>query len=136
MSEKATKLTAFLKKNKIQQDNFELKLESFEQPIELRIITSKENDQLQKQSMKKVREGRKTRREFDGFEYNKKLAMASLVVPDLTNTELQESYGVMGETELYDAMFNYAEQSLIALEIQERAGLNQDINDDIDEAGN
>lgn len=131
-----SKLTAFLKKNKKTKDTFELKLDSFDEPIQLRIISGGENEAIQKKCMRTVKIGRKAEKQFDNIEYQKLLAINSITYPPLDSTELQESYGVIGARDLYDSMFNFAEQSHIVLKISDESGLDQDINDERDEAKN
>ena len=108
-----SKLTAFFKQNKKEATTFDIHLESFEEPITLKVISGAENKRIKKESMVERKQGRQTKKEMDGSAYNEKLAIASIVNPPLSNTEIQESYGVMGEAELYNEMFNWAEQTLI-----------------------
>lgn len=131
-----SKLSAFFKQNKTQVTAFEVNLESFEQPIELRIISGEENKKLQNESMVERQYGRNKRREMDGAMYNENLAMASITMPDLTDAELQDTYGASGPRELYNLMFNWAEQTLLIEAILEKSGFNQDINKKIDKAKN
>lgn len=131
-----SKLTSFFKQNKKSVETFDLKLESFDEPITLRIISGKENENLQREATKTVRHGRKAQKEFDNITYARELAITSIVNPDLNNTELQESYGVVGASELYNAMFNWAEQTLITQEITEKSGLDQDPQAKADEVKN
>lgn len=131
-----SKLTAFFKQNKKEATTFDIYLESFEEPITLKVISGAENKRIQKESMVERKQGRQTKKEMDGSAYNEKLAIASIVNPPLSNTEIQESYGVMGEAELYNEMFNWAEQTLIVEAILEESGFNQDINEKIAKAKN
>ena len=131
-----SKLTAFLKKNRRTDETFELKIDKFDAPLEFRIVSGAVNDQLQKQCMKTVRVGRKTRKEFDSLDYQKRLAVESMTFPPLTDDSLQKDYGVIGARDLYDAMFNFGEQTLILETIMDKSGLDQDINDEIDESKN
>lgn len=131
-----SKITAFLKQNKKQESTHELTLESFDAPIIIRIISGKENKRIQKNSMVDVKQGRQTRKQLDAPTYNEKLAIASIVSPPLTDKELQDSYGAMGESDLYNEMFNFAEQNLISEFIMEISGFNQDINAKTEEAEN
>lgn len=131
-----SKLTAFFKQNKKEATTFDIYLESFEEPITLKVISGADNKRIQKESMVERKQGRQTKKEMDGAAYNEKLAIASIVNPPLSNTEIQESYGVMGEAELYNEMFNWAEQTLIVEAILEESGFNQDINEKIAKAKN
>ena len=125
-----------IKQNKQEATPFDIYLESFEEPITLKVISGAENKRIQKESMVERKQGRQTKKEMDGSAYNEKLAIASIVNPPLSNTEIQESYGVMGEAELYNEMFNWAEQTLIVEAILEESGFNQDINEKIAKAKN
>ena len=131
-----SKLTAFFKQNKTEATTFDIHLESFAEPITLKVISGSDNKRIQKESMVERKQGRQTKKEMDGAAYNEKLAIASIVNPPLSNVEIQESYGVMGEAELYNEMFNWAEQTLIVEAILEESGFNQDINEKIKQAKN
>lgn len=132
----ASKLSAFLKQNKKAVEEFDFKLDSFDEPIRMRIISGRENEQIQKRSMVTIKRGRRTTQELDSNAYTRNLVIKSIVVPDLENIELQESYGVAGATELYHEMFNFAEQTLLAEKIMVESGLDQTIEDDVEEAKN
>ena len=99
-----------------------------------RIISGKEHEVLQKECMKTVKIGRRQETQLDAVEYNRRLTLNSIVFPDLTDTALQESYGVTGATDLYNTMFNWAEQNLLMEAITDKSGLNEDINDLVDQA--
>ena len=96
-----TSIKSFLKKNKKKTENIKLKLESFDEHIELRIISGREYDAIQDKCYVN-KPGRKGRQErvLDMSKFNNLLCSASVVVPDLQNAELQESYGVRGEQEI------------------------------------
>ena len=106
-------IKSFLKKNKKQTENIKLKLDSFDET------------------------GRKGRQErvLDSSKYNNLLCSSSVVVPDLQNAELQASYGVVGEQDLYGEMFNFADHLKILGAITKASGL-EDFEDLVDEAKN
>ena len=131
-----SKLEAFLKKNKRTQEEFEVNLQSFDEPVKMRIVSGEEYQDIQKSSFITVRKGRKTEKELDPMKFNRQLVMASIAYPPLTNTELQQAYDATGETELYNKMFNWAEQSLLLEALMEQSGFDQDINDEVEEAKN
>jgi len=58
------------------------------------------------------------------------------VHPDLGDAELQESYGVRGADSLYSVMFSLGEANRILGKVTELSGLDEDINEEIEEAKN
>ena len=50
-----SKLTAFFKQNKKEATTFDIHLESFEEPITLKVISGAENKRIQKESMVKFK---------------------------------------------------------------------------------
>lgn len=131
-----SKLSAFFKQNKKQEVAHLVKLDSFDTDIRLRIISGAENKRIQKESMTERTVKRRVTKEMDATLYNEKLAIASIEFPNLNDKDLQESYGAHGASELYNAMFNWAEQALIVEAILDISGFNQDINAKINEAKN
>lgn len=129
-------IKSFLKKNKKNSENIKLKLDSFDEEIELRIITGREYDRIQDKCYVN-RSGLKGRQEpkLDMAKFNNLLCSASMVVPDLQDAELQASYGVVGEQDLYGEMFTFAEHLKILNAITSTSGFN-DFNELVDEAKN
>lgn len=129
-------IKSFLKQNKKHSENIKLKLDSFEEEIELRIITGREYDRIQDKCYVN-RAGLKGRQEpkLDMAKFNNLLCSASMVVPDLQDAELQASYGVVGEQDLYGEMFTFAEHLKILNAITSTSGFN-DFNELVDEAKN
>lgn len=132
----SSKLQAFFKKNKRGQENVKFKLPNFDEELEIRVISSKEMETINNLATK-MKTGKKGRQEptFDATTYNRELCIASLVVPNLHDAELQASYGCMGASELFGEMFNWGEQSVILEKIAEAANIDN-INDLVDEAKN
>ena len=133
-----SKFQAFMKQNKKGAETVKFKLPNFgDAEFELRILTGEENETIQQKAMRN-RAGKSGRQEqyFDATTYNRDLCMASLVVPNLRDTELQESYGAHGEKDLFGKMFNFAEQGQILALVTQVSGLDKDINDFIVEAKN
>jgi len=64
------------------------------------------------------------------------LTAAAVVFPDLKNAELQKHYGVMGEAELLQKMLYAGEFAELAQQVQALSGLEEDINDLIEEVKN
>ena len=129
-------IKSFLKQNKKHSENIKLKLDSFDEEIELRIITGREYDRIQDKCYVN-RAGLKGRQEpkLDMAKFNNLLCSASMVVPDLQDAELQASYGVVGEQDLYGEMFTFAEHLKILNAITSTSGFN-DFNELVDEAKN
>lgn len=102
-------------------------------PFVIRPISQEENKFLIKKHTKKDKHGNET---FDRTEYISSLTAAAVVYPDLTNAELQKAYGVLGESSLLQKMLYVGEYAVLAQKIQEVSGLDNDINEDIEEAKN
>ncbi|KAA0944071.1 phage portal protein [Sporosarcina sp. ANT_H38] len=132
-----SKLKSFLKGNVKQIENASLKLERFDEAIILRSLESREGDVISDQSFKN-KPGKKGKQErvFDAIKYNRDICVASIVHPDLGDVELQESYGVRGADNLYSVMFSLGEANHILEKVTELSGLDEDINDHIDEVKN
>lgn len=102
-------------------------------PFVIRPITQKENEQLIKKYTKK--DNKKGIETFNRTEYVQALTASAVVFPDLTNAELQKVYG-LGETECLKNMLLIGEYAALAQEVQDLSGLDEDINDDIEEVKN
>ncbi|RKD22546.1 phage portal protein [Ammoniphilus oxalaticus] len=128
---------AFMKGNVRQAENVKLKLERFDELIELRPIGSKEDDEIKSNCfVNKLGRKGKQERVFDPIKYNRGISVASIVSPDLNNEELQNSYGVRGADNLFAEMFLAGEANQILEEVMEISGIGDDINDDVEEAKN
>lgn len=103
-------------------------------PWEVRPILQDENDKLMKKYTKK---DKKTNTEsFDRQGYITELTASAVVFPDLKNAELQKAYGVMGEVELLKKMLLVGEFATLTQKVQTLSGLDEDINDLVEEAKN
>lgn len=102
-------------------------------PFNIRPITQEENKHLIKKYTKKDKKGNET---FDRAEYVQAMTASAVIFPDLTNAELQKAYGVLGESSLLQKMLYVGEYAELAQAVQELSGLDQDINEDIEEAKN
>jgi len=102
-------------------------------PFVIRPITQKENEQLLKKHTKRDKRGNDV---FDRTGYIHELVASAVVFPDLKNAELQQTYGVLGETELLKAMLYVGEFATLAQAVQELSGLDVDINEEIEEVKN
>lgn len=102
-------------------------------PFIIRPITQEENKVLIKKYSKKDKKGAET---FDRTEYVSALAASAVIFPDLKNSELQKAYGVLGESKLLQKMLYVGEYASLVQEVQELSGLDEDINEDIEEVKN
>lgn len=131
-------LSAFL--NPVQAENKEVIVsERFREngktvPFVIRPITQQENETL----MKKHRSVDKKSgvEQFNRISYNRELTAIAVVEPDLNNAELQKRYGVLGADKVLSAMLYVGEYGTLMEAVQELSGLDQDINEDMDEAKN
>lgn len=131
-------LSAFL--NPVQAENKEVIVsERFREngktvPFVIRPITQQENETL----MKKHRSVDKKSgvEQFNRISYNRELTAMAVVAPDLNNAELQKRYGVLGADKVLSAMLYVGEYGTLMEAVQELSGLDQDINEDMDEAKN
>lgn len=102
-------------------------------PFTIRPITQEENKMLIKKFTKRDKKGVET---FDKPEYVQAMTASAVVFPDLTNAELQKAYGVLGASALLQKMLYVGEYATLVQEIQELSGLDQDINENIEEVKN
>ena len=102
-------------------------------PFVIRPISQEENKQLIKKYSKKDKKGQET---FDRTEYVSALTASAVVFPELANSELQSAYGVLGESALLQKMLFVGEYAELAQAVQSLSGLDEDVNDDIEEAKN
>jgi hypothetical protein len=132
-----SKFKAFLKGNVKETENASLKFDRFDEAIILRPMPSGEADLINDRCFKnKAGKKGKQERVFDVVKYNRELCVASIVHPDLNDSELQDSYGVRGADNLYSKMFYLGEVNQILEKVTEISGLDQSIDDDIEEAKN
>ncbi|WP_107838967.1 phage tail assembly chaperone [Metasolibacillus meyeri] len=132
-----SKFKAFMKENVAERDLVDLLLPRFGEPIKLRPISSDESDAINERCFKNV-PGKKGRQErvFDPVAYNRRTNVASIVYPDLNDRELQQSYGVRGAEALYGKLFLAGEAAQISEKVQEISGLDESLEDQIEEAKN
>lgn len=132
-----SKFQSFMKDKVKQAEEVKLKLERFPEEIVLRPITAGEADKINERCFvnKTGRKG-KQERSFDVVAYNRGVSVSSMVFPDLNSEELQDSYGVRGAENLYSVMFLFGESAKILEKVTEISGLDDDINDDIEEVKN
>lgn len=138
--------SAFMRENKIKRENVKFVaskdfVDENGKPIEWEIkqISNKEDESLKRMCTKNIKvqgRGNATRPELDTTLYMGKLAAACTVYPDLKNTELLNSYGVLGDDDLLKEMLSTGEYAEYCVKVTEVNGFDVDINDKIDEAKN
>lgn len=140
-------LTRFLKKNKITKPNEEYAataslVDESGQPLkwEFKHISSKENELLRDECTIDVQVTGKPgmyRQKFKTREYLAKMVAESVVVPDLYNAELQDSYGVTTPTDLLYAMIDSpGEYQDLCVWVQKFQGFTETFEDKVEEAKN
>lgn len=102
-------------------------------PFVIRPITQEENAALIKKHTKRDKKGVDT---FNRTEYVQELTASAVVEPPLDNAELQKTYGVLGASKLLQRMLLVGEYAELSSAVQELSGLDEDINDDIEEVKN
>ena len=142
-----SKFIKFMKSNKIEKKNgFYAPTRSLcdenGKPLEweFRHITSKENDGLRDDCTIEVPVTGKPnmfRPKVQSSKYMQKMVAASVVVPDLYDKELQDSYGVTTPEELLLAMVDDpGEYNDLLSFVQKFQGFNVSFNDKVEEAKN
>jgi len=129
-------LNAFLNPTKVENKEVIISKRFIEKgkivPFVIRPIGQEENKQLIKKYTKKDKKGNDT---FDRAEYVSELTAMAVVSPDLTNSELQGAYG-LGISKCLSNMLYVGEYAELAQEVQFLSGLDEDINEDIEEVKN
>ena len=134
-------LEAFLRQNKKERETIKFPaskafVDEDGKPLEwtIRPLTSKEAENIRKQVNTYKKGGRV---EIDNALFNRKVAAACTVYPDLKNAELQDSYGVMGEENLIvEILDNDGEYQTYVAKCLEVSGYNQNENELVAEAKN
>ena len=106
---------------------------------ELQSIDSDLDELLRKESTKKVpipgKRGQYNQ-ETDTDKYIGKICVASIVYPNLNDTELQESYGVKGADALLKKMLKPGEYTELKAKVMEVNGYDMSMEELVDEAKN
>ena len=100
---------------------------------EIRALTPKEAQLIAKHCRTVNKKGVES---FDMMQYQNELIVASVVFPDLRSSALQQSYGVMGESDLITTMLTMGEYADLRTKVFEISGIEVDINQKVDEAKN
>ncbi|MDE5696609.1 MAG: hypothetical protein K2I96_04230 [Lachnospiraceae bacterium] len=142
-----SKFSKFMKSNKIEKKNEMYAVtkslcDESGKPLEweFRHITSKENEDLRDSCTVEVPITGKPnmfRQKVKSSLYIQKMIAASVVVPDLYDKELQDSYGAMTPEELLLAMVDDpGEYNDLAAFVQKFQGFNVSFDEKVDEAKN
>lgn len=142
-----SKFAKFMKANKVVKENemhpvTKSLCDENGKPLEweFKHITSKENELLRESCMIEVPVTGKPnmyRPKLKSGEYIRKMIAASVVVPDLFDSELQDSYGVKTPEDLLMAMVDDpGEYNDLAAYIQKFQGFNVSFDDKVEEAKN
>lgn len=106
---------------------------------ELRAITTRENEAIRDECTTEVQVPGKPgmyRPRVDTSEYQAKLMAAAVVMPNLNDAELQDSYGVMSPEELLKEMLdNAGEYADLAIKVQQISGFTS-LAEDVETAKN
>lgn len=143
----AIDMRAFMAENVEQDEEREVLVsERFRNPdtgevIKWRIksISSAQDRELRKKHTHRVKVGRagQSQKETDYESYMLELAALCVVYPDLQDAALQNSYGVMGETALLQALLSKpGELAELQLQVQKHNGFDVLMDDLVDEAKN
>ena len=84
----------------------------------IRKLTAKENKNLRRKYTKRIKDklGRITE-EFDSEKYQEDYMVRSIVFPDLSDAELQKSWGALGEYDLLEKMLTADELANLQIKI-------------------
>ncbi|GAA4828039.1 phage portal protein [Paenibacillus vulneris] len=106
-------------------------------PWKLRSMTEDENEAIRQSATKrlKVKNGISVP-ETNPTEYLTKLAVASVIFPNLKDADLQKSYGVLGAENLLRKMLLPGEYAALVEKVQEINGFDKDINELVEEVKN
>lgn len=130
-------LSAFLNPIKVENkevivsDRFQEKGKAV--PFVIRPVTQEENEEILRKYRRKDKKGEEI---FDQIGYSHDLAASAVVFPDLNDAELQKAYGVLGAVKLLKKMLLIGEFATLARAVRDLSGLEEDINDEIEEAKN
>ncbi len=139
-------LSAFLKANAAQPNNETIVVsrrftdeEGNPVPWEIRALSSAEESRIRSECERRVPVPGKRGLyvpETDSNLYQIKVLAASTVVPDLKNKELQDSYGVVSETELLRAMLLPGEMAEYSERVYALNGFETSMGELVDQAKN
>lgn len=105
---------------------------------EIKPLTTAENENIREECVKQTRDKNgRIKSELNTNLYILKVICASVVLPNLNDKKLQDSYGVMSPEELILSMIdNPGEYDEFGAFIMKYNGFNKSVNEDIEEAKN
>lgn len=134
-------LEGFLKQNKIKVPNIKYVasrdfVDDEGNPLEweLKKITTKEYNYLRNKAMSIDAKNQDV--DFNQQQFTSSICAACVVFPDLKDTQLQNSYSVVGESNVLQEMLNPKEFDDLYNKINELMGYNQSFSDKVEEAKN
>lgn len=132
-----TSVDDFLKENVEQVENKKVTFSRFKTPFEIKPITNDRMETLRKQCTKATKDRRtqQIQKIVDQDKLTDAMVVEAVVVPDLNNDKLQQSYGTIADPAgTAKAMLLAGEYADLLNEIQEVSGFETSIEDDVDEA--
>jgi len=106
-------------------------------PWKLRTLSESENEEIRKSATQTVKgKGGQRYQETKPEIYLVKVAVASVVYPDLKSAELQQSYGVIGAEELLKKMLLAGEYAALVHKVETLNGFDHDINELVEDIKN
>jgi Phage XkdN-like protein. len=130
-----SKFKSFFKEKAKKIEPVKVKLDRFDEEFVLQPLTPNQQEKIMDAS-KKSKPGMKGRTEqvVSEGKFTKLRVIEAMIVPDLNDTELQESYGVMGAEDLLNAMLTADEVTdLLTAVIDEES---ETVNDLVEKAKN
>jgi Phage XkdN-like protein. len=105
---------------------------------EIEVLTSKEFDQILNSCKTKTmdKQTRQTFEKTDAMKLREKTLVRCVRFPDLSNSELQDSYGVVGEMDLLLAMLTPGEFTDLYDAVMQAQGFEAGMSEKIEEAKN
>lgn len=92
------------------------------QPFVIRALMQEENDHLVKSCTRQVMVNGQQASQFDNVLYTRKLILAATVVPDFSESDLCQRYGVLDPNLVPGKMLTSGEYSRLATEITQLSG--------------
>lgn len=114
-------------------------LKRFKDDWEIKSLTAEETSDLRKQATRRVVNKRthQVEQETDQSKFADLVLTAAVVVPNLNDAKLQESWGCQGEPEkLLKRMLTMGEYNELTQSVMDLSGLNEDSAELVDEAKN
>lgn len=105
-------------------------------PFTFKVLGSKDVDDARDAATIKTKRGRRGDIDVDTTKLMHTLITKALVIPDLEDKELQDSYSAVGSSDLISKMFDAREYSKISTIVSELAGFDKDDQELIDDAKN